>query len=103
MLVPRPTERRVYPNAAAIMANEVDLIATLRAGREKATAFVASAISDVLHRAGAVAATACPTPAVNVQRYKSSANVAELDCFAALIANWHYRSNPTNFACNRAR
>jgi hypothetical protein len=48
MLVPRRSERRIDPNATAIVPYEVDLAAAFWAGRQKAAALFVTPVARII-------------------------------------------------------
>jgi hypothetical protein len=86
MFVPRPTERSVDPNAAAVVTKKVNLVAAFRAVRKMAAASVAPPVARIIDHARVAVATAGPTAAVNMHGHAPPVNVTELDRFTASTA-----------------
>jgi hypothetical protein len=86
MLVPGRPQRRIDPDATAIVADKIDLVFALGALGPKAGALLASVIAGVVvnFRARGAAASAA-----KVQWYAASVYVTELDLTAAATAGWH--------------
>ena len=87
MFVPRRSQRRIDPDATAVVPYEVNSIAASGAFSKKAAAFPAAAVAGIIVNIRTRGPTA--PPAIEVKRYTAPLYIAELNFAAASATDWH--------------